>query len=304
MQLLKLVKADGIRPIKNRSSKEEYLSSCPGCCGHNTFIIWNNNNRYFCSNCWRRGDSVQYLRDFHALSYRQACLKVGRNSTDAPHTSLWRPFPCELEHENITPKKDWQHAALDFVMICHKRLMATPAVLGKLFERGFTLGTIEEYRLGWNPKECEVDCGVEKMLLASCGVVVPTFMEEQLVKVRVLDAKSRYVAVAGKVEALSVYGDGAGKPVVVVEAELDAMFVQQFAGDICCTVALGGAKRLVVSLQAPLMLFAVDDVGVYQQWLRQYPEMLFWPSPDGLKTGVTLRKWVLDGLHAKRGLFA
>ena len=297
MQLLKLVKADGIKPIKNQSSKEEYLSYCPGCCGHNTFIIWKNNNRYFCSNCWRRGDTVQYLRDFHALSYRKACLKVGRNSSDAPHTSLWRPLPAMMEQENIVTK-NWQPAALEFVLHCHKKLMASHSVLSELFERGFTLGTIEKNFLGWNDKECWLN---KKGLLIPCGVVVPTFVKEQLCKVRVLDAKSKYVAVAGNDEALSVYGEGAGKPVVVVEAELEAMLVQQFAGDICCVIALGGAKRLGdVVLQTPLVLFAVDDVGMYQQWQIKHPGMLFWPSPGGLNADVTLRKWVLEGLHARR----
>ncbi len=98
MRILQLIVRDGITPIKPcNSTADQYRSSCPGCSGRDTFIIWEELNRYYCGQCRRRGGPVQYLRDFHALSYKEACVQLGLEMGGGPHTELWRPLPS-FEH--------------------------------------------------------------------------------------------------------------------------------------------------------------------------------------------------------------
>ena len=79
MQLLDLVQADGLAPKKITSIKGgEYHSPCPFCGGKDRFIVWNRVNHYFCRRCEKKGDTIQYLRDFHKLSYSAACALTGK----------------------------------------------------------------------------------------------------------------------------------------------------------------------------------------------------------------------------------
>lgn len=97
MRVLDLALKDGLRPEQlPNSNQEKYLSACPGCCGRDCFVIWASYSRYYCMRCQRRGVQVQYLRDFHALSYHEACNELGEATNTCPHTSLWVP-PEPLE---------------------------------------------------------------------------------------------------------------------------------------------------------------------------------------------------------------
>ena len=81
MSVIDLALRDDLRPSQiSNTNQEKYLSSCPGCCGGACFVIWKSDNRYYCMRCQRRGDQIQYLRDFHALSYREACNELGKAS--------------------------------------------------------------------------------------------------------------------------------------------------------------------------------------------------------------------------------
>jgi len=277
MHILDLVLSDRLIPKRTYCDVDEcYLSACPGCGGADAFIIWKNCNRYYCRGCLRRGDPVQYLRDFHGMSYREACLEIGRECGE-PCTQLWVPFPSFVD------RKQWEESTLEFVTKAHWRLLGSSR-LGELFEKGFTLGTIETYCLGLD------ECG---------GVVVPTFNGDILTRVRVL-VDGVYSTLAGSREVVGVYGAGVNRPVVVVEEELDGMLIEQFAGDVCAVVALGGVRRVeaVEGLMEGFVLFAVDDAGLFYEWGKRYPHMLFLPKI--VQTGVDLRKWVLEGVRSRR----
>lgn len=103
------------------------------------------------------------------------------------------------------------------------------------------------------------------------------------------------------------------KPILVLESELDAILIQQFASDLCCCLALGGVSKRPdqeaheLLKRSPLILLALDydEAGKkeYPFWMSLYPSLRPWPARKGKSPGdsyklhqIDLRKWVLDGL--------
>lgn len=329
MHILDLAVADGLTPEKAASTHDgEYHSHCPSCGKTAKFTIYEKNNRYYCSKCQRRGDPLQYLRDFHALSYKEARKQLGKPPGKMPHTQLWRPLPSFIPFNAELPNPKWHQQASNFVTSCQKKLLATPRALNFLFAKGFTLGTMQTFCLGWNPKSLWVPrCtwGLaghsNKKLLLPKGLVIPTFdpTTQQLVKIKVrredwaADSLPKHVEISGNMKAPGIYGAPAGKPLVILESELDAMLVQQFAGDICCPIALGSTSKRPDQLchqlltAAPLTLFAIDvnktGATAFGWWRKIYPDIIICPplaaaSPvDVLNVGSNLRRWVLDGIR-------
>lgn len=318
MDLHDLAGADGLTPKKVASPSGKYQSTCPGCLAIDTFVISDTHNSYYCSQCKRRGDAIQYMRDFHCLSFKEACRQLGMELNKDPHTMLWWQPPAQGPVAAEIPNEQWQTQAFRFVMDCHHRLMATSGARSLLYDKGFTDGTMQQFYLGWNTA-----LGAEKVPWPPVGLVLPTFDLgfKRLVKIRVqpVNGHGTCVSVSGRIKSPGVYGDAesklgsksGGKPVVVLSSELDAMLVQQCAGDICCPVALGGCRWPdevfdQVLRQAPLVLFAVGDKTAFTWWRGRYPRMLEWTMPCGkgadeaFRVGVMLRKWVLDGIHFKR----
>jgi hypothetical protein len=152
------------------------------------------------------------------------------------------------------------------------------------------------------------------------GLVIPFFAVDGLVlklKIRRLDwfendKFPKYVEIAGSMQQPSWFGSDDQLPVVIVEAEFDALLIQQEAGDLCSVLALGGAKKkpdLDTNQRlhrCPLLLYALDfdDAGKEQFlfWRKTYSHLRAWPtsiekSPaDAFKEGVSIRQWIIDGI--------
>ena len=87
----------------------------------------------------------------------------------------------------------------------------------------------------------------------------------------------------------SFYGNPLDKPIVIIESELDAILTQQFASDLCCCMALGGAGKKPdfathnILHTASTLLFALDfdEAGkkAFQFWKLTYPKLRAWPVP-------------------------
>lgn len=307
MNIPRLVVADD-PPLDHSVSKP---GTCPGCLANNTFITSDNHNHYYCKECQRRGDAVQYLRDFHSLSFKEACRQLGMELNQAPRTMLWRCTPAHKPAASKIPDQNWQKQALSFVIDCHDRLMRTPAAQSLLYDLGFTDGTMQQFYLGWYEA---VPGDKENVRWPPVGLVIPTFDvgRERLAKIRLrpVDRENECVSISGMVKMAGVYGDvgAAGttaKPVVVLTSELDAMLVQQFAGDVCCPVALGGCllpdeECDRVLRKARGVLYAAGNKLAFNWWRERYPGIVEWDMPgfgDGFGVGVRLRKWVLEGVR-------
>lgn len=58
----------------------ECCGPCPNCGGRDRFRVWPERGRYWCRQCRRKGDAIQYLRDFRGLSFIEAKQALGLNT--------------------------------------------------------------------------------------------------------------------------------------------------------------------------------------------------------------------------------
>lgn len=212
--------------------------------------------------------------------------------------------------------------------------MANKSAQEMLSVRGLSLDTVKAYRIGWNARDIYdnrqewglpielKDSGMERTQWLPKGIVIPAFDNGIPVKIKIRrtdwlksDKLPKYVEVSGGQQRPVLYGDSS-KPFVVLESELDAILIQQFASDVCCCVALGGVgkrpdKHLHDILQCArviLLSLDYDEAGIkeYSFWMSNYRNSRPWPASKGKSPGdsyklysVDLRQWVLEGLDLK-----
>jgi len=326
MQLFDVVQADGLRLIKvSNSQGGEYHSSCPSCGGQDRFIIWNKTNRYFCRRCEKKGDTIQYLRDFHGLSYFAACKHIGiqpKQPDSSKPQAIFEPKP------SIMPCSSWKASASAFIQYANRKLFNSSYAVGLFLKRGFNPETMCTYKIGWNPQSLWVlrsTWGIQdeshKKLWLPRGLVLPTFdidtQEPIKIKIRrddwfCCDRFPKYVEIPGGMATPCRYGNPMSKPIMIVESEFDAILIQQIAGDLITGMALGGASKRPdlqahrLLIRAPLLLFSldVDSAGAraYPWWKTMYPQLKLWLAPVGkspgeaLQKGLDLRRWICCGL--------
>ena len=335
MNILNLLEEISVQPKRTAATYGgEYHSSCPACGGKDRFCIWPNsseNGRYWCRRCLRSGDTIQFCKDFLGLTYTAACEKVGvkpRPSTKSFQITTVSHF---IPRVVFGPTEAWCQRAKDFIQRCHIFLCSNLHLLNIDKDRGLTERTIMNFKLGWNASEKfepKASWGLQpvdeiggKSMCFPEGVVIPLLRMEQpfLIKIRRNNWSPdsdypKYHIVAGSKTCPAIYGD-ITKPIVIVEAELDAMLVQQLAGDLCCCVSLGGVGNRSDSvlhdilLYVPRVLYALDfdDAGkkAYLFWRSIYPNIVPWPVPvgkspgDAYGLGVDIRGWIASGLQSK-----
>ena len=338
MNVLDLAQEIGLQPKKaSLTNGGEYKSSCPKCqAGKDRFCIWPNrdvNGRYWCRQCNCRGDAIQFCRDFLGLSYGEACHKLQMTPR---HNSAPKKGYCPFRKKKFIPSiaqptsEVWKMKAAQFIADAHKQLLATHDALQLVYRRGFTLETIKQFQLGWNPEDIfdsrldwglpsEInDKGKERKQWLPKGIVIPGFVTGEPVQLKIRrtgwtldDDLPKYVEVSGGSQRPFVFGD-LTKPVIIMESELDGILVQQFAQDLCCCLALGGVvKRPDLAIhellsRAPLILLSLDfdEAGKkhHSFWMSIYPNLKPWPasvgkSPgDSYLLGIDLFSWVKAGL--------
>jgi DNA primase len=76
----------------------EYAGPCPWCGGRDRFRVWPEADKpgYWCRQCGKHGDAIQYLRDRHGLSYPEACERLclpAKPRTPSPMFAPTAPKP-------------------------------------------------------------------------------------------------------------------------------------------------------------------------------------------------------------------
>lgn len=341
MNVIDLLEQIGIQPKRVASCKGgEYHSRCPasGCEGKDRFCVWPKegvDGRYWCRQCLCSGDAIQFCREFMGMDFPSACAKVGRQATHSTKRFAIRSKETFAPKLSLPPSEQWRQIAFNFVQHSHQYLLNHPYLLNQDKSRGLTEKSILNFQLGWNPIDIfeprqlwglpdMSSEGGSHLLCLPQGIVIPSFSEGILSKVKIRrhnwspeDKYPKYHIIAGGTNIPAVYGD-INKPAVLVEAELDAMLVQELAGDRCCSIALGGVSvrpDIVVDRilqQTSLILYALDfdEPGkkAFLFWKSTYAHVKPWPVPkgkspcDAYDLGVDLRKWIGAGL--KREMLA
>jgi len=329
--ILDLLIEDSYEPRRVASTNGgEYVSPCPGCGGKDRFRVWpeQKGGRWWCRGCGKKGDAIQYLRDFRGLNYYQALDVLGLEpifsvwSTSVKEPKAWEP------KESSRPADLWLTKAKALVGWAEARLWGQEGaeVLTWLHEaRGLRDEAIRGARLGWLPRDLwrerqvwglpEVlrEDGKPKKLWLPSGLVIPAFQEGELVRVRIRrpEGEPRYYCLPGS--SMTPMVTASAGPVVVVESELDALLLHQEVGALCSVLALGSAqvrpdKVAHASLsQAGKILVALDSdqAGAEQAWkwwLTHYTQAKRWPIIQGKdpceawKAGLDLQAWVRVGL--------
>lgn len=326
--ILDLARELGLDPKKTSShGGGEFHSACPICGGRDRFMLWPEQGRYWCRQCGRKGDTIQFCRDFFQMSYPQACEKAGKQPKEMIH-DRYAPKPYFEPKPSAIPSKEWQQRAKEFVVESHEVALGQTEALRAFQERGIALETVKAYGLGWNVCnrfDARNLWGLavteeKKDVRLPPGIVIPTFFDGMPMKLKIRrsnwqpeDRRPKYIEISGSRQTASFYGKISGLPVLILEAELDAILVQQIASDLCCCMAIGGVGKKPdlyvdqILRQAPKILFALDfdEAGrkAYLFWRCTYENIQPWPVPsekspgDAYKRGVNIREWIVSGLN-------
>ncbi|MGE4579373.1 MAG: primase-helicase zinc-binding domain-containing protein, partial [Desulfuromonadales bacterium] len=227
----------------------EYHGPCPGCGGEDRFHLWpeqDDHGTFWCRQCGKGGDAIQFLRDFAGMGFREACAALGVDvaarpeaGTPCPRRSAPRWQPDEIQ----PPAEIWQEKARAFVAWCHDRLLDNGGQLQWLADRGVDLEAVKVARLGWNPGEAGKDIwrpreswglpeevkestGKPKRLWLPQGLVIPCLDRGAVIRIRIRrpEGEPRYYVVPGSSRS-PFYLRRDRRVAVVVESELDALAV-------------------------------------------------------------------------------
>ncbi len=207
MTILDLLQSDGITPKKvSFTHGGEFASPCPLCGGKDRFRCWpsqGEGGKWWCRQCNRGGDLIQYLRDVRGLSYFDACQALGKEPimrnpqlcwTQRSNASRWQPArPAEVSSL-------WKEKAAAFSDWAEKKLWSKesePVLEWLRKKRGLTDATIRAFRLGWNPgdmwrerkawglPELTKENGRPKKLWFPPGLVIPCFADGKVSRLRI-----------------------------------------------------------------------------------------------------------------------
>jgi DNA primase len=302
----------------------EYAGPCPWCGGDDRFRAWPFAERpgYWCRRCDRKGDAIQYLRDHHGLTFAEARARLGQPLPDPPRQRL-PPKPPPLAE---APTVLWQAKARAFIEACEATLWTTAGAQARAYlrRRGLIDETIRAARLGyhatehWESPEAWGLPDNHKKISLRRGIVFPWYVGSEVWRVLFrqeddhVPKKNRYKPIAGGSNTLyQIDTVRPNVPAMLVEGMLDALSLQQEAGDLVAVAAggtTGGRRerwigRLALS-SAVLVSLDADQAGedASAWWLQTLGHRAkrwrpYWDDPNAmLQAGVDLRTWVRQGL--------
>lgn len=326
LNILDLVQSDGFMVTRVASTNGgEYASPCPFCGGNDRFRCWpeqGEGGRWWCRQCGRSGDVIQYLRDYRKMSFKEAAQVVGKRTNNLTPSlsgkrSIWSGW---CPRETTPPANLWQERAKSLVKESQWWLFQShpfsQEMLGWLKERrGMPEETIKKYRLGlipidrwdspeqWRIEPVLKEDGSPKKLWIPRGLTIPLYQDGNILRIRIRrpkrdlksDTDPRYYLLKGSDTRAMVLGQEQDV-FVIVESELDAILLFQEAGDLAGMISLGNAQArpdlesMKVLSQSKLVLIALDadDAGAKEAWgwwLNHFAQAKRWPAIEGKDPG-------------------
>ena len=323
--------------IFRKETATEFGGACPFCnsrAGGDRFNIWPMEGRYWCRQCGKQGDAIQFMRDYKQLTYQQAVEHVQasgielRNNDARPAQDSYRKEAQPINYPNDT----WLEHAWEFVFDCQAHLMergTNPKAKAWLNGRTLTDETLWAAGIGYNPADRWLDRslwglafkigdnGRPMRLWLPRGITIPWVIDGELWGISIRQAKGdpKYYWIPGGTPALYNFNKlMPGRPAVLVEGEIDALTIQQMAGDIVSAVATGSTQRAhqvkwIARLSlASKVLVAYDndaneagDKGA-EYWLDALKNAIRWRPywgdvNDMAQANVNVRRWAEMGLQ-------
>lgn len=335
LTIIELIQTDG-GTLKRLASTNggEYAGPCFWCGGNDRFRVWPGSGRYWCRNCGKSGDTIQYLIDRHGFTYKEACHKLGIMAALKKYGSKSaRPAkPDYTPKETQTPVDVWQSKAKSFLdgaigdlwssageSICQwlrdKKGLNDETIKKAML--GYSQKDIYEPRESWGLETALKEDGTQRRQWIPAGLVIPFVKNDKIVRLRIRRDKKnidkRYIIVSGSSTTPLIIGHNNGAA-VIVESELDAILLSQETGDLITTIAMGNATAKpdietdAIFKTVPVILNCLDtdDAGAKAAW-KFWPEtygdkVKRWPTIKGKDAsearlnGVDLRTWIIAGL--------
>ena len=271
MDLLDLITRETGAIYKRKTLTGEHCGQCPWCGGDDRFDIWTGDNpRYWCRGCGRKGDAIQFLRDYDNLSFAQAkegaaLLGLADEDPDAKRRS-----PALPKSAGDAPTGIWAERAAAFLTACQAVLWRTGdeaissrRVWDYLARRKLDPETVKWAGLGYNPADRYDDRaswglapatdrqGRVKRVWLPRGLVIPWQLDGEIWGLRIRrparpEDGLRYYAIPTATHPEPLYlADQlrTDRPAMLVEGELDALTIWQAAGDLVVPVATGSTDR-------------------------------------------------------------
>ena len=282
MTILDIIQSLGLT-LKKASATNggEFCGACPWCGGRDRFRIWpehpkGTGGRFWCRQCRRSGDAIQFLRDYQNMSYQEAYQAVtGQNpsnfsfarqgkqkSNSGQNTQSQRPY----QPQNYSlPSRKWLDQAGDLVGKAHQTLLEYQPGLEYLKQRGFNEDFIKRWKFGWirqdkydNLQKWGIQGPENKKVWLPSGLLIPMWQNigdcpfPDTIKLKIrrpeqerkkFNPAAKYWLVRGGYSGpviLSRYGDFR-LPCVIVESELDGLLLLQDCGDLVNILCLGSA---------------------------------------------------------------
>jgi len=273
---------------------------------------------------WSRGgevgDGIQYLQRHYGMSFPEAVATLAgavifQNST--PQHVGQQNAHCPESKKKPKPwmRKNWQTASEKLIRVAHFCLLG-PNGKGSLsyliHKRGLQLDTIRQHRLGWLPRKGHMP---SKLL-------IPCYNSQgNLIRIRFridkpAPGQERYrISKGSNPDSPYPIGVSPGKPLMLLESELDAILIAQEAGEHVGVLGMGttGAKLNPAMIRyltdnIPLNLISLDNdesgrekaIGL----MNQLPNAINWPVPKkyGKDPGeawklMNLGAWIEAGLR-------
>jgi DNA primase len=260
-----------------------------------------------------------------AQSQRQAATQARQTPGKGQPSRQSKPFkPAQPREPDGSPPFPWQLTA---IVVCHAGMKCLWSEEGKvaldyLRSRGLRDETIKQANLGYLPRDAYhkpeewAFASNDRPVWLPAGILIPWYWYKHMwaVRIRSLAARAshRYILVRGSANTL--YGGHAihpGKPVVLVEGELDALTIWQEASDLALPVANGSTAgaRTTASIarlaRANLILLAFDADAAGEQaaawWQSRLPTARrwqpCWKDPNAmLQSKADVRAWVEQGI--------
>jgi len=315
------------KELKKKNARE-WAGACPACGGEDRFVVWPQENRCFCRVCNKSYDAIAFLREFHNMSFVEACHYLGENqklerkpiSVKKNQVVKWEPKIIEK------PAEKWRQRADTFVKWAHSKLLSMSDKVDWLrCERGLSVESIEKYCLGWNSIDIyrnRKDWGIEiigkiRKIFIPAGLVIPAYREKTCYRMKIRRdkveiGKNRYHFLAGGRNICLLVGEG--KDIVIVESELDALLLAQEAGELITAVALGSCankpdRETFEAMNKAENIFVAldfDNAGEKASWEWQkffpFAKRLIFPGgkdvTDSWHSGINLKEFIRTKVEA------
>lgn len=301
----------GTAPGRRGSNGGRHWWLCPFHEDRNpSFSVRPGDRRWRCFGCGKAGDAVEFVRCLNpGMTFPEIKAFIVGNGSLAIRATR-RPAPPRVEPEPSISPEAWQASARELATEA-ERLLWEPEggeALAHLRGRCLDDATIRAARIGFIPRQGE---GI------AAGIAIPWLEGSVFSMVNVRrppGSDPKYMAMRGSRRG-GIYPSRRailpGRPLVVVEGELDALLLGQELGDLASVVTLGSAGTrpdaaiLGAMLPASPWYIATDadpaGDGAAAGWpasaRRVRPPAWYKDWTEARQDGVCLRRWWGDILR-------